>query len=146
MRFDEFYKILQEDIGYQPNSVNDNEKELDEANWDRMSRGWIILPATMALYGKRVVTLQEAVSEWGDGTIYICAKDENGRQRILFVYSSGQEGDDKVGKTYEAFHDQTHASKGFYTVLNVAHFENNELVRSVNNIGLNVKASLAVFK
>jgi hypothetical protein len=126
--------------------VDDDMDELDEASWDRMSRGWIILPATMELYGKRVVTLPEAISEWGSGTVYICGKEENGRNRILFVVSAGGGVGAKVGETYEAFHDQTHASKGMYTVLNIAQFKDNEMVHSENNVGLNTKASVAVFK
>lgn len=123
-----------------------DEEELDEASWERMSRGWIILPATMNLYGKRTVTLDEAISEWGSGTIYICTKEENGKDRILFVASAGDGVGAQVGQTYEAFHDQTHASKGFYTVMNIVKYEDNEMVSKANNFGLNAKASLSVFK
>jgi hypothetical protein len=124
----------------------DDDEELDEDMWGRRARGWAILPATMVLYGKRVVDIMTAVSEWGSGTVYVCSKDEGGRSRILFVVSAGGGVGAKVGETYEAFHDQTGASKGMYTVLNVVQIADNEIVSKANDVGLNVKASVSVFK
>lgn len=115
----------------------------------RYRNSWAILPATMSLYNKRTVDLKTANSTWGDGSILICEVDgSNGKTRLAFVHSAG--GFDGyvsyVGKSYAAHHDQTMASKGMYKVVNVVGFENNEIVNKVNDIGLNAKASLAVFK
>lgn len=116
----------------------------------RRSRGWAILPATMALYGKRVVDIKTAASEWAphEETILVCTKEEGSRQRILFLASSGSPSSwlKEMGTTHECFHDQTQASKGFYTVVNVVGFKDGEIISSVNDIGLNVKASVSVFK
>lgn len=140
MRYFELFESISED--------ELDEEQLDEYGnkMSRMSGGWVILPATMALYGKRAVTLDEAVAEWGTGSIYICTKEENGKNRVLFVFTSGQAPFSAVTSTHEAFHDQTGASKGFYTVMNVVHYQNGERTGSANQFGLNVKASLAVFK
>lgn len=115
--------------------------ELSEA----FGRGWAILPATMALYGKRTVDIKTAASTWDDTWIYVCGKDEGDRSRILFLASSGDLGY-KVGHSNETYHDQTGNSKGEYTILNIVHIVDGEIVSSQNDIGLTGKASLAVFK
>ena len=113
----------------------------------RYSRGngWVILPATMSLYGKRVVDITTAASEWAphEETILVCQL-ENGR--IAFLASSGGGEGFKVGETRECFHDQTQASKGMYKVLNIVVFRDGEIASKANEVGLNVKASVAVFK
>ena len=115
-------------------------KKLSEAyNGD-----WAILPATMALYGKKVVDIQTAASEWDSCTIYVCSKE--GRNRPLFVSSAGTMSGIKIGESYSTYHDQTGVSKGNYTVLNIVEFKDGEIVNSANDVGLTGKASLAVFK
>lgn len=111
----------------------------------RRGSGWVILPATMALYGKRVVDITTAASEWAphEETILVCQL-ENGR--IAFLASSGGGEGFKVGETRECFHDQTQASKGMYKVLNIVVFRDGEIASKANEVGLNVKASVAVFK
>jgi hypothetical protein len=120
--------------------------ELDEA---RRDFDWYIIPATMTLYQARVVDIYKAISEWGKGTIYVCSKVESkaggDKERMLFVASSGTPYY-KLGQEYHAGHDQTGASKGYYKVINRVYFENNEIVSKDNDIGLNNKASVAVFK
>lgn len=114
-----------------------------------MSRSWSILPATMALYNKRTVDIKTANSTWGEGTVLVCeVTGSNGKDRLAFVHSAGHYDNyvSYVGKLYAAHHDQTGASKGYYKVVNVVGFKNNEIENKVNDIGLNVKASLAVFK
>jgi len=128
-----------EEVGVK--ALNEQQRALDES----YGRGWAILPATMVLYGKRTVDIKTAASEWDDSVIYVCGKEENGKNRILFLASSGDLGI-KVGTSSETYHDQTGASKGVYTVLNIVHIVDGEIVSKVNDIGLNVKASLAVFK
>ncbi len=131
-----------------PKSMNESLDEAGPGMNYRMGRGWFILPATVALYGKKVVDIKTAASEWAphEETILVCSKDENGRQRTLFLASSGPGTGFKVGETRECFHDQTHASKGMYTVQNIVTFKDGEIISKANDISLNVKASLAVFK
>lgn len=109
---------------------------------------WAILPATMELYGKRTVDIIKAASEWDEATILVC-KNEQGR--ICFVSSAGGEKSydyhkGEVGKSFSTHHDQTGASKGDYTVLNVVWVKGDDIVKKVNDEGLKTKASLAVFK
>lgn len=119
--------------------------QLDEWN-TRMRNGWAILPATMDLYGKRTVDLKTAASEWktGEETILICQK--SGETRFLFLASSGGPDGWSVGETRECFHDQKQTSKGMYTVMNVVGFTDGEITYTANDIGLNARASVAVFK
>lgn len=128
-----------EDAGVK--ALNEQQANLSET----YGRGWAILPATMALYNKRTVDIITAASTWDDCVIYVCSKEENGKDRILFLASSGDLGI-KVGTSSETYHDQTGASKGNYTVMNIVHIVDGQIVSKSNNIGLDKKASLAVFK
>jgi hypothetical protein len=127
--------------------------DLEKVTIEEGYRGdWAILPATMSLYGKRVVDLITAASTWSnhDTTILVCKKTEaDGRERFAFV-SSGHDDFDhysaKIGKSYSTYHDQTGQDKGRYTIVNVVVLKNNQIVKHVNDVGLRVKASLAVFK
>lgn len=112
---------------------------------------WVILPATMALYNKRIVTLVQAADEWKNRptTILICTKHENGKERFCFVSSSGDAFDHyekDIGKTFEAVHDQTGQSKGRYKLVNVVVLKDGEILKQSNDTGVKAKASLSVFK
>ena len=125
----------------------DHVTTLDEGN----SRSWAILPATMALYNKKVVDIYTAASEWTSDThaetILVCGKNENGRDRTLFIAGAGDSsGYYKVGQSNETHHDQTGASKGVYTVRNIVVFKGGEIIHKENDIGLTGKFSVAVFK
>jgi hypothetical protein len=125
----------------------DHAGSLEEA----YGRGWAILPATVALYGKKVVDITTAASEWASDkyptTILVCHKSENGRDRTLFLASSGDcRTQYKVGQSSETFHDQTRASKGIYTILNIVVFQGGEVIYKANDQGMTGKASVAVFK
>jgi hypothetical protein len=125
----------------------DHANSLSEA----YGRGWAILPATVALYNKKVVDITTAASEWASDkyptSILVCHKNENGRDRMLFLSSSGDcRNQYKVGQSSETYHDQTGASKGIYTVLNIVVFQSGEMIYKANEEGLNKKASVAVFK
>lgn len=116
-------------------------------NENRREHAWTILPATMALYGKKVVDIITAASEWDESTIYVCSKIESsGKERILFVSSAGGGVGAKVGESYDTIHDQTGASKGRYKVLNIVHIKDGKIVSKENDVGINAKASLSVFK
>lgn len=119
--------------------------ELDEA----YGKGWAILPATMALYNKRVVDIVTAASCWEneETTILVCSKEENGRQRLAFISSSGDATNYyKVGQGSETFHDQTGQSKGYYKIENVVVLKGGQILKKANEVGINAKASLSVFK
>lgn len=143
---------VQNEVGHAVMYREESDEIAEDQELDEAYRGdWAILPATMALYGKRVVDIKTAASTWADSnyetSILVCTKKDNGRERVLFVSSSGNAiGSYQIGKTYSTFHDQTGASKGDYTVRNIVVFKNGEIVDKVNDFGLNVKASLSVFK
>lgn len=131
-------------------AVFSNESDEDGGESWRLDEGfrgdWAILPATMTLYGKRTVGIIEAASTWDKCSIFVCQKD--GESRLLFVSGSGEyEGYGiNIGQSYSTYHDQTGASKGLYTVLNMVYIVNGEIVKKENDIGLDKKASLSVFK
>lgn len=112
---------------------------------------WAILPSTMALYGRRTVDIVTAASEWKDhdDTILICTKRENGKERFLFVSSSGDVLDHwekQIGKSFSTYHGQTGQSKGDYKLVNVAVLKDGKILKSANDTGLKARASLSVFK
>lgn len=124
--------------------------ELLESILLERSGDWVILPATMALYNKRVVDIITAASTWDSATILICVKREDGgKERFCFV-SSASDGFDHykkdIGRSFETIHDQTGKSKGMYKLVNVAYIKKGEIVKKANEIGLKAKASLSVFK
>lgn len=129
-----------------------NEQEVAGMIDEGIKGDWAILPATMELYGKRVVDVYAAASEWEPGptTILICSKvEKDGRRRYCFVASCGDSFDyfsKDVGKEFSTYHDQTLASKGFYRIENVVVIQNGEMVKCDSLEGVHVKASLAVFK
>lgn len=145
----EYYKPHYNDVDKTPGgSVKDWFKAMKvepkdvEGLYEKFGRSWAILPATMALYNRRTVDILTAASHWDDEWIYVCKNKEG---RICFLGSSGP-GIAKVGETHETHHDQTGASKGPYKVINIVHIKKGEIVSKENEEGLNVKASLAVFK
>lgn len=123
---------------------------------ERRYGDWAILPATMALYNKRTVDLVTAASEWKNSstTILICSKTErtsaaSTKERICFISSAGDSFEHykkNIGNSYEAYHDQTMQSKGLYKIVNVVVLKDGEIIKKANDTGLNVKASLSVFK
>lgn len=122
--------------------------KISELLFEGYKGDWAILPATMELYGKRTVDIIKAASEWDKCVILVC-KNEDGR--VCFVSSAGGEAAYKsyksyVGKSYSTHHDQTGASKGQYSVINVVYIKDGEIEDSVNKEGLDKKASLSVFK
>jgi hypothetical protein len=132
----------------QPKTITE-ELEINEGSGDynnsRRARGWAILPATMELYGNRVVDIITAGSEWDHSSVIVCSKEDGTKRRLLFVVSAGG-GEYPIGAEYEAFHDQTGGSKGFYRVENVVKLKDGQIVSKVNDIGLDRKASVSVFK
>jgi len=113
-------------------------------------RDWVILPATMALYGRRTVDIITAASEWKDSedTILVCKKPDE-KNRFAFISSSGNAYDSYVkdiGKEFHGVHDQSGASKGMYKLVNVVVLKNDKIIKSANDEGLKAKASLSVFK
>ena len=113
---------------------------------------WAILPATVALYGRKTVDIITAASEWASSadTILVCSKEKpNGQRRFAFISSAGdcmKQYREDIGKEFSAFHDQTGVSKGYYRIENVVVLKGGKIIKQANSIGLNVKASLSVFK
>jgi hypothetical protein len=108
---------------------------------------WSILPATMALYNRRTVDIITAASEWKDHdtTILVCKKGE----RTCFVSSSSDSYDyyaKDIGKSFTTMHDQSMVSKGTYKLVNVVVLKGGKILKQANDIGINEKASLSVFK
>ena len=130
-------------------SVEETSDE-DDHDFPRLDEGfngdWAILPCTMDLYGKRKVDIIEAASTWDKCSVFICQKP--GEKRFLFVVGSGDYRGYgiELGRSYSAYHDQTGASKGMYTVVNMVRIVNGEIVEKENDIGINEKASVSVFK
>lgn len=122
--------------------------KVNELLFEGYKGDWAILPATMELYNKRTVDIITAASTWDDAAILVC---KNEKDRTCFVSSADGTSSFKyykgeVGKSFSTYHDQTGGSKGRYTVKNVVHIKNGEIVDKVNDEGIKEKASLAVFK
>jgi hypothetical protein len=127
--------------------------DLEKAPLEEGFRGdWAILPATMSLYGKRVVDIVTAASTWEnhETTILVCSKVENdGRERLAFVSSGSDDYDyyaPNIGKSYSTYHDQTGQSKGMYKIENVVVLKDGQIIKKANEKGIKAKASLSVFK
>jgi hypothetical protein len=104
----------------------------------------------MALYNKRTVDIVTAASTWKDhdDTILVCTKPDE-KDRVTFISSSGDGFDHykkDIGKSFHAIHDQTMKSKGMYKIVNVVVLKGGEIKKKANDIGLDKKASLCVFK
>lgn len=115
---------------------------------NRLDLSWAILPATMELWGKRKIAIEECASVWPDGTILVC---ENEAGRTCFISSAGwtTSYDDQIGTSHRCHHDQTMADKGYYTIRNVVKYRlvgQGVELDSVLPYDRSTKASLAVFK
>lgn len=112
---------------------------------------WAVYPSTKNLYCKRTVGLVEAVSHWGEGVVVIVEKfsrtSKSGVQTEFFVSHGGYDAfADKVGKAWNAHHDQTGAHKGRYDIMNVIEIHGKVITKQVNAYGLELKAAMSVFK
>lgn len=107
---------------------------------------WAILPASMALWNKRRVTIADCATEWDSGTLLVCRNDQG---RICFIHGAQGDYGVKVGDRHLTHHDQTLASKGMYEIVNIVHWKkaSDKIdIKSVLPYDINTKASLAVFK
>lgn len=78
---------------------------------------WAILPATQALFGKLKCTLEQAMLEYGDGTMLICLrKNPASHDTVMFLHSSGTMPQELVGTQHAAHHDQNFRSYGDLSV------------------------------
>lgn len=114
-----------------------------------LNHSWAILPATMGLFNKKKITIAECVSVWNEGTIYVCTNEQG---RVCFIQSCGVNIQNKepIGSRHATHHDQTLASKGFYTIINYVEYraqkDGTVEFKSDLPFDLSTKASLAVFK
>lgn len=67
-----------------------------------------LLPATMALFGKKKATLQEVATIWKNSTVQVM-ENESGKLRFVIGY-----GHSDYAKTFCAHHDQTGARIGCF--------------------------------
>lgn len=107
---------------------------------------WAILPATMDLFAKRKITVDDLATEWNSGTVLVCTNEDG---RICFI--AGGQGDYgvKIGERHHCHHDQTGVSKGRYTIVNILNYHKDGdavVIESVLPYDRSIKASLAVFK
>lgn len=108
---------------------------------------WAILPATMALWNKRKITVAECGSVWNEGTVLVCHNPEG---RICFIHGSAGDYGVKIGERHRCHHDQTGVDKGLYQIINILQWTKdstgNVVITSELPYDPNTKASLAVFK
>lgn len=116
------------------------------SRYDRLKHSWAILPATMELWGKRKITIEECASIWNDGTVLVCTNEQG---RICFIHGASGDYGVKIGESHLCHHDQTGVSKGYYTIVNIVHWVKKGdavLMNAERTYNRLTKASLAVFK
>lgn len=115
-----------------------------------MRNSWALLPCTRILFNKNKVSLADLQREWNKNTVYICERDrdnETGKPKLVFLASSGDLWEDvKVGAMRMGKHDQTRANLGPMYVRNIVRLVDGKVVSSDNDLYLDVKAPLMVFK
>lgn len=75
---------------------------------------WAILPAAQVLFGKNKVDLNDIATQWSEGSVVVCVK-ENGQ----FHFIAGASGSySEIGKCHDVHHDQTLARIGNWLVVN----------------------------
>ena len=112
----------------------------------RYNSSWSIRPATMDLWGKRKVTLDECATEWESGTVLVC-KNEAGR--LCFIYGIRGDYGVTIGDSHLCHNDHSLVNMGYYTIVNIVSFykdDNNVVFESEAPYDRSTKASLAVFK
>lgn len=113
---------------------------------DRLRHSWAILPATMALWGKKKVAIPECATVWDEGTVLVCTNEQG---RTCFIHGSRGDYGVKIGEMILCHHDQTGTSKGHYTIQNIVTWTkvgSGVVIDSVLGFDRNTKASLAVLK
>ena len=110
---------------------------------------WALAPATRILFNKNKLALTELVREWKKNVVYICERDgslADGKPRLVFLSSAGGLRDVAVGTCRPGHNNHTFASLGYLRVRNVVELEDGKVVKSANDLYLNEKAPLYVFK
>lgn len=111
-----------------------------------------LLPATKALWNKNKVGIDDIAKQWGKGkyTVQVAhvhgsewERDRGGKPKLRFVVGSGHGGyDDK----FHAHHDQTGAKAGYHHIVNNVHIEDGKVVHQDNDLHVNDKAAVHVYK
>lgn len=111
-----------------------------------MFKGWAILPAAQALFGKSKVTLHDIAREWKEGTVVV-ARKPNGQPHFI-AGSSGSYG--LIGQLQEFYHDQTGAQFGTWQIVDEITYKTLEdgtvSFNGSTGVDITMKAALAVFK
>lgn len=115
---------------------------------DKLS-SWALLPATRTLLGKNKASVDDIIKQEYEmkmstpSTLYIAS---NGADKFAFLGSGGDGIGIKVGDRNEAHHDQTGARLGAFTIVNIITYKHGEVIKSVNDKFLDIKAQFYVFK
>jgi hypothetical protein len=105
----------------------------------------VLMPCTDCLFNARAINLGRLNEVWNKSTVYIARSRMT--DKVVFFVSSGDLGDKyKVGTTHRVHHDQTHADRGHYEIINVVNMLNGEVDSTANTEYLANKAPVWVFK
>lgn len=103
-----------------------------------------ILPASRALEHGNKSSLDQIGQEWNGKMTVLAVADGDGKKK--FVSGSGHGHYHNVGDTFRAHHDQTRQDLGYHKVENVIHIDGGKVVHKENDIGVNEKRPLSVYK
>lgn len=104
-----------------------------------------ILPASSALGHGSKSSLEQIGKTWNDSKMTVMAvKTSEGKKK--FISGSGHTDYHKIGDTFRAHHDQTWRDLGNHTVENIIRLDKGKVVHQENDIGVNEKRPLSVYK
>lgn len=119
-------------------------------------RSTAILPATRALFNKNKVSIHDIANEpdWNEHELSVQiahvhkshweAKHGN-KPKVHFIVGYGHT-KEPVGHEFTAHHDQTGAKLGHHTVVNVVHLKGGKIVHKANDLHIDDKAAVHVYK
>jgi len=117
-----------------------------------MSHSLAILPATRILYNKNKVGHDELGADHKDGTVYAARMHTGSGDKHVFLHSAGGKlSDVKVGTKHFWHHDQTQpggqrSGSQRLTIDNVIHHKDGKIHSHENDVGVNEKRPVYVFK
>ena len=108
---------------------------------------WSVLPCAQVLWNQRTVSLHDLGAVWNDVTVYICEREARFDKKVVtFLVSCGPLSGVKVGQEHDAHHDQTLKHIGTYTVTNIVRVVNGEVASKSNDLHLDTRRAVSVFK
>lgn len=106
-----------------------------------------LLPATQVLFKARTISLARLKEIWDSNTVYVLRNADT--EKLVFAASCGRLWDTAkfaIGMQHPVHHDQTHAFRGVFRIENIVDVKDGLVVSADNDVGLNVKAPVWVFK